>query len=81
MIGQDAPVVSDVYAELPEPPVNVRVVYMDGGETPVDLVYTGLNGDDLHVWEAVPISPLVSLYASVRCDALPPRTTVVLRVP
>jgi hypothetical protein len=72
----------DVYAddaELPTPPVNVRVHYLDGHEEPVDLVYEGLDIHGIHQWVATPQQPIVSRYASVKVDLLPPRSSISLR--
>jgi hypothetical protein len=69
----------DVYAELddqPSPPENVRIHYMDGSEDPVELTYEGLGTDGLHHWLATPTSPLLSVYATLKCDMLPPRTSL-----
>jgi hypothetical protein len=67
--------------EWPEPPVNVRIVYLDGAEAAVDLVYDGRDEEGTHVWVATPMQPLLSRYATVRCDRLPPHTAISLRLP
>jgi hypothetical protein len=75
---------TDVYAdaaELPDPPVNVRVHYLDGSEEPVELTYEGIDEDGLHLWVATPLQPLVTPYATITMDRLPPQTTVQLHLP
>lgn len=65
--------------EQPEPPTNVRLVYADDHEVPLDCRYDGLDDEGQHVWTAVVPSgtPLVGI-RSVQLDELPARTTVQL---
>jgi hypothetical protein len=75
---------TDVYADgasVPDPPVNVRIHYLDGSEEPVELTYEGLDEDGLHLWVATPLQPPISSYVTVKIDRLPPQTTVALRLP
>jgi hypothetical protein len=69
----------DVYAELdsqPAPPENVRIHYMDGGEDPVELTFEGVDAQGIRHWVATPTAPLLSTYATLKCDLLPPRTSL-----
>jgi len=73
---------ADVYAELdetPDPPVNARIHYMDGSEDPVELVYEGTDSAGIRHWVAVPTAPLLSVYATVKVDQLPPMTSISIR--
>jgi hypothetical protein len=60
----------------PRPPANVRVEYPDGRVVPLECVYLGDRGG-LHTWAAVLV---VEAEDGMRlcCDALPPRTGVVV---
>lgn len=65
----------------PEPPTNVRFVYADGCEVPVDCIYAGdeierVDGPlvRLHLWLA--LNPRDDLPARVLIDVLPARTSL-----
>jgi hypothetical protein len=60
---------------LPEPPVNVRVVYADNTEVPVDTVYVGVDEIGDHVWRVLD-PPNPAEITGLRIDALPGRTSV-----
>jgi hypothetical protein len=61
----------------PRPPENVRIVYADGREIPVECVYQGRK-DGIHQWVAV--APVMAEQGMViRCDVLPARTSILLR--
>lgn len=63
----------------PEPPINVRIHYLDGSEAPVELVYAGLDASGVHQWEAVPTAPLLSRYATLKADSIPAHTGIRFR--
>ena len=61
----------------PVPPENVRVVYADGRVVPVELVYTGVDDEGLHVW--VPVIELGERPHRILADVVPGRTTITIR--
>lgn len=62
----------------PTPPVNVRLVYSDGTEVPVDCLYVGVeagpDGEGIHRWEV--INHRAEMPVEMRMEMLPPRTSV-----
>ena len=67
--------IDDVRNRTPEPPVNVRLCYLDGTVVPVDCVYVGWDPDSqTHVWQAVNVPDAIP--DSLRCDVLPGHTTI-----
>lgn len=60
----------------PIPPVNVRLVYADTTEQPVDCIYTGLDDTGTHQWAVINTRP--DMPCAMRIDVLPPRTTISL---
>jgi hypothetical protein len=60
---------------LPEPPVNVRLVYANDTEVPVDTVYVGLDADGDHIWRVLD-PPNPAEITGLRIDALPGHTAV-----
>jgi hypothetical protein len=63
----------------PDPPVNVRISYLDGSEDPVELVYLGQDASGVHQWEAAPTAPLLSRYATLKADTIPAHTSIRFR--
>jgi hypothetical protein len=61
---------------LPEPPVNVHLVLVDGTVVPVDTVYVGVHQGSHH-WQVVQGPPLEQVQ-ELRIDQLPPSTTVTI---
>lgn len=59
---------------VPEPPVNVRLVYADGTQVPVECTYAGLNADGVHRWEV--INHRSEMPREMLVEMLPPRTSV-----
>lgn len=67
-----------LYTVSPIPPERVRLVYPDGREVPLEVVYEGLS-NGYHVWGAVltvPLAGLVGGGAEMQVDNLPPRTAI-----
>jgi hypothetical protein len=60
---------------LPEPPVNVRLVYADDTEIPVDTVYVGVDEEGDHVWRVLD-PPNPAEIVQLRIDELPSHTAV-----
>lgn len=63
----------------PDPPVNVRVVLLDGTEVPIELIYVGFDPEQLaHRWEQIHPEPIpVSVWrGEVRADKLPGHTLI-----
>jgi len=61
---------------LPDPPVNVRLIYAnDDEEVPVDTVYEGQDEDGIHMWNVVNAQPERQVI-DVKIDVLPPHTGV-----
>jgi hypothetical protein len=63
---------------LPEPPVNVRLVYANGTVVAVDTVYTGRDARGIHIWEAIqrPSDTGTVQITGMRIDLLPAHTEV-----
>lgn len=61
-------------ALTPTPPVNVRLVYADGAQVPVDCVYAGVDDEGLHQWEVV--NHRVEMPREMLVEMLPARTSI-----
>jgi hypothetical protein len=63
---------------LPDPPVNVQLVLVDGQQIPVDTVYVGLDEHGNHHWHVInlPDDADEVTVTGVKMDVLPPKTTV-----
>lgn len=61
--------------ESPPAPVNVRAVYEDGTEVPLECYYYGINEDDNYVWIVMGLIKLDGLH-EVRAEELPAHTEV-----
>jgi hypothetical protein len=62
--------------EFPDSPVNVRLLYADGVEVPVDCVYRG-EQDGTHIWEVVNGRPSEKP-KRVLVEKIPALTTIIL---
>jgi hypothetical protein len=62
----------------PVPPENVRAVYDDGREVPIELVYTGVDAEGLHHWVAV--IELGARPRELRAGMLPARSRITVRM-
>lgn len=63
----------------PEPPVNVRLVYANNTEVPVDTVYVGKDDEGDHIWWVLD-PPNPAEIVGLRIDALPGRTAVQVKL-
>lgn len=63
---------------LPDPPENVRAVFPDGHEYPLELAYMGYGANGVHRWVAtVPIRVQErGAKFSIRCAVLPAHTSI-----
>jgi len=65
----------------PRPPKNVRLELPDGTVLPLELFYDGYDEDGMHVWEATQPVPVVwAEGVKLRCDKLPPWTSIRVRM-
>jgi hypothetical protein len=65
-------------AREPDPPLGVRLVYIDGSMRAITaLIYVGIE-DDMHLWEAVDPDPDM-MVKELQVDRMPPYTTVTVR--
>lgn len=62
----------------PVPPEDVRAVYRDGREVPLELIYTGDDADGMHIW--TPTASLPEPPARLTVVTLPGHTRIVLDV-
>jgi hypothetical protein len=60
---------------LPEPPVNVKLVFSNGQEVAVDTVFVGQDEDGVNVWETINVPSALQI-VHVKVDKLPARTSV-----
>jgi hypothetical protein len=63
----------------PDPPVNVRLIYADKSEVPVDTVYDGQDKSGIHHWHVLD-PPRTGRIVRMKIDALPARTSVSIRM-
>jgi hypothetical protein len=59
----------------PVPPENVRLVYPDGTEVPVDCRYDGVNTEGIHEWTSVSSHPAMP-GMQLAIEMLPAKTQV-----
>lgn len=69
------------HAAQPEPPSNVRAVYRDGREVPLECRYEGLDDEGIHLWVAVaPTSVDLEAMESLRVDRFPAHTAISVEI-
>lgn len=62
---------------LPEPPENVRAVFPDGTEVPLEMAYIGREPCGCHLWDAtIPLRVHERGAFHIRCDVLPDDTAL-----
>lgn len=62
----------------PDPPMGVRIVYIDGSMRGLTALYYVGYEDGMHIWEAVDPEP-EKIAKGVEVDIMPPYTTVTVR--
>lgn len=62
----------------PPAPEDVRAIYRDGREVPLELIHTGDDADGMHIW--TPTALLPERPARLTVAVLPGRTRIVIDV-
>lgn len=60
----------------PAPPERVTLLYDDGREVPVEVVYAGVDGDGQHLWTAALSSYDARGLSHITAAILPARTVI-----
>jgi hypothetical protein len=60
---------------LPEPPVNVRLLFANGQQVAVDTIFIGRGEDGINNWQVLNVPPALQI-VSVLVDELPAMTAV-----
>lgn len=66
----------------PDTPTNVRLVFRDGTEQPVEVRYHGSDADGMRLWVATEdLTHLFRKGIRVKVGKLPPRTSILFTPP
>lgn len=61
----------------PVPPENVRAVFPDGREVPLEMAYIGQDPCGCHLWDAtIPLRIQQAGPFKITCEVLPPETAL-----